>query len=71
MAQALATHEVVPDVIDSVPANVLQVTYANNIKVELGNELKPRQVKDKPTVAWDPEAGAFYTLCMTGNYLFF
>jgi len=65
MAQALATHGVVPDVIDAVPPAVLQVTYANNLKVDLGNELKPRQVKDKPTVTWDPEAGVFYTLCMT------
>ncbi|XP_034936954.1 protein D2-like isoform X2 [Chelonus insularis] len=65
MAQDLKTHQVIPDVIDNVPPSVLQVTYPNNIKVEIGKELTPTQVKDKPQVHWDAEAGAFYTLCMT------
>ncbi|XP_008554051.1 phosphatidylethanolamine-binding protein homolog F40A3.3 isoform X5 [Microplitis demolitor] len=63
--QAFKIHEVVPDVIDKPPAAVLQVNYANNVKVELGNELTPTKVKDPPTVNWDADSGSFYTLCMT------
>ena len=67
MAQALKTHGVVPDVIDTVPPAVLKVTYPNNLAVEIGKELTPTQVKDQPTVKWDAEAAAYYTLCMTGK----
>lgn len=35
------------------------------VSVNLGNVLTPTQVKDAPTVEWDAEADAFYTLCMT------
>ncbi|XP_071633584.1 protein D2 isoform X1 [Temnothorax longispinosus] len=65
MAQALQTHEVIPDVVDKVPASVLNVTYPNNLAVEIGKVLTPTLVKDQPTVQWDGEANAFYTLCMT------
>ncbi|KAL0099998.1 hypothetical protein PUN28_019467 [Cardiocondyla obscurior] len=65
MAQALQTHEVIPDVVDKVPAGVLNVTYPKNLTVEIGKVLTPTQVKDEPTVQWDGEANAFYTLCMT------
>lgn len=68
MAQALQSHEVIPDVIDKVPQSILNVTYGNNLKVEIGKELTPTQVKDKPQVQWDADADAYYTLCMTGNY---
>lgn len=67
MAQALQTHGVIPDVVDKVPANVLNVTYPNNLSVEIGKVLTPTQVKDQPTVQWDGETNAFYTLCMTGE----
>ncbi|XP_033308140.1 protein D2-like isoform X1 [Bombus bifarius] len=65
MAQALQTHGVVPDVIDKVPQNVLQVTYSNNLAIEIGKVLTPTQVKDPPSVKWDGDASVFYTLCMT------
>lgn len=35
------------------------------MKVSLGNELTPTQVKDEPAVKWDAEEGALYTLLMT------
>nr|AAP93925.1 phosphatidylethanolamine-binding protein [Branchiostoma belcheri tsingtauense] len=58
-------HGVVPDVIDAAPKGVLEVQYGGQ-KVDLGNELTPTQVKDKPTVLkWDSEPGAFYTLILT------
>lgn len=33
--------------------------------MDLGNVLTPTQVKDVPTIKWDAEEGALYTLCMT------
>ncbi|CAD6244710.1 GSCOCG00013434001-RA-CDS [Cotesia congregata] len=63
--EAFKTHEVLPDVIKTLPSSILQVTYANNVKVDLGNELTPTKVKDPPTVHWDADSGSFYTLCMT------
>lgn len=36
--------QVVPDMIDSAPANVLQVSYGPHVKVQMGNELTPTQV---------------------------
>ncbi|XP_066598716.1 protein D2-like isoform X2 [Prorops nasuta] len=65
MAEALKTHEVIPDVIDEIPASVLDVTYSGNLTVEIGKELTPTQVKDPPNVKWDADANTFYTLCMT------
>nr|XP_003705916.2 PREDICTED: 54S ribosomal protein L35, mitochondrial-like isoform X2 [Megachile rotundata] len=65
MASALKTHGVVPDVIDEVPPSVLKVSYPSNVTVDLGNVLTPTKVKDPPTVTWDADANALYTLCMT------
>lgn len=70
MVQAFQIHQVVPDVIDKLPKSILQVSYSGGLKVEVGNELTPTQVKDKPQVQWDAEAGAYYTLCMTGKINF-
>ncbi|PSN41660.1 OV-16 antigen [Blattella germanica] len=63
-------HSVVPDVIDVVPREVLQVTYGD-LSVNLGNELTPTQVKDTPTVTWNAEVGEYYLLCMIDNVNFF
>lgn len=40
----------------------MQVTYPGDVVVNLGNELRPMQTKDKPEVKWEAEKGAFYTL---------
>lgn len=40
------------------------MTFPNGVIVNLGNELTPTEVKDKPAVTWDAEKGAFYTLIM-------
>ncbi|XP_076651399.1 protein D2 isoform X1 [Halictus rubicundus] len=65
MAESLATHGVVPDVIDKAPGKILSVVYPNRISVEIGQVLTPTQVKDPPTVNWDADANVYYTLCMT------
>jgi len=60
----MEAEKVVPDVVDSVPAETLSVEYAGS-KVNLGNVLTPTIVKDPPTVDWPVEDGAYYVLCMT------
>ncbi|CAG2113077.1 unnamed protein product [Medioppia subpectinata] len=58
-------HKIVPDVLDNVPPNVIQISYPSGQTVELGNELAPKQVKHVPSLQWPAVAGALYTLCMT------
>lgn len=56
---------VVPDVIDTEPANVVEIQYGEKV-VSMGNQLTPSEVRAIPTVIqWPVEEGAFYTLCMT------
>ncbi|XP_018790299.1 PREDICTED: phosphatidylethanolamine-binding protein homolog F40A3.3-like [Bactrocera latifrons] len=55
---------IVPDIIDNKPKGLLQVTYPSGVEVELGKELTPTQVKDQPTVRWEAEDNALYTLFM-------
>uniref|UniRef100_T1GU81 Phosphatidylethanolamine-binding protein n=1 Tax=Megaselia scalaris TaxID=36166 RepID=T1GU81_MEGSC len=63
--EKMEANGVVPDVIDVAPTKSIEVTYPNNLKVSLGNELTPTQVKDQPAVKWEAEEGALYTLLMT------
>lgn len=58
-------HKVVPDVIDNVPASLLEVVYPNTAKVENGNELTPTKVKDIPSAKWPFEEESLYLLIMT------
>jgi hypothetical protein len=46
---------------------VLQVTYGR-LRVNLGNELTPTQVKDIPAVRWTADSGSYYLLVMTGLF---
>lgn len=38
--------------------------YSSGVSASLGNELTPTQVKDKPTLTWNAENDAFYTLLL-------
>lgn len=60
----MVTEGVVPDVIDDVPLDVVEVMYGNLV-VDFGNELTPLQVKNPPTLSWPVEKHALYTICMT------
>ena len=40
------------------------------LEVNLGGELKPRQVKDEPEVRWTAKDGEFFTVSMIGTLLF-
>ncbi|XP_055551536.1 protein D2-like [Wyeomyia smithii] len=59
------SHKIVPDVIPVPPEGLLQVTYPDGQRVNLGNILMPKQVKDIPEVQWVAEPNMLYTLCMT------
>lgn len=64
VAKAFKDNEVKPDVVSVSPTKLVEVTYPNGLSVNLGNELTPTQVKDKPTLKWDAETNAFYTLLL-------
>jgi len=66
LRRTMEEHNVIPDVIDSVPINVIEIKYPSKAEVKLGNELTPTQVKDLPSVIkWATEENALYTICMT------
>lgn len=58
-------HKIVPDVIDKAPPEICRVTYSCGLRAELGNVLKPIQVRDEPHVRWKICPNYFYTICMT------
>lgn len=41
--------------------------YKNGVKANLGNELTPTQVKDKPSIKWAGKENKYYTLVLTGK----
>lgn len=55
---------IVPDVISTDPSETASVTYENNIIVDGGNELKPRDVKNIPQIKWNADEDKYYTLAM-------
>lgn len=55
---------IIPDVLDQAPSNILMVTYKNQVVVDLGKELTPTEVQHQPTITWNAESNAFYTLLM-------
>lgn len=65
VAKAFKDNEVEPDVVSVSPMQLVEVTYPSGVSVNLGNELTPTQVKDKPMLKWDADPNAFYTLLLT------
>ncbi|XP_012161885.1 protein D2 isoform X2 [Ceratitis capitata] len=57
-------HKVVPDVIPVAPREFLKINY-KGVTAENGIELTPTQVAAQPTIEWNAESEAFYTLIMT------
>lgn len=51
-------------VIKEIQNILLKVSYESGVSANLGNILTPTQVKDKPTVSWEAENGAYYTLLL-------
>ncbi|KAG4070051.1 hypothetical protein HA402_013711 [Bradysia odoriphaga] len=64
--------EIIPDIIDDIALELqpINVTYpSSGVSVNLGNELRPSQVRIQPEVTWEAEIGAFYTLLMSGKLI--
>lgn len=63
--------EIVPDIFDQehMPAAMkpLIISYGSGLVVGLGNELTPSQVREAPTVEWEANDDAYFTLLMTGE----
>ncbi|XP_054157286.1 OV-16 antigen-like [Oppia nitens] len=56
---------IVPDVVDSVPNQLIKISYPSGVGVDLGNELTPFSVRNQPSIEWSIEPEAYYTLVMT------
>lgn len=57
-------HGIIPDAISIAPKETAKVTFTGSVTVNLGNELKPIQVRDIPDVTWNADDETFYTLCL-------
>lgn len=65
VAQAFEASKIVPDVIPVAPTKNIELKYPSGAIASQGNELTPTQVKDQPSVTFEAEADAFYTLVFT------
>ncbi|XP_050321984.1 putative odorant-binding protein A5 [Bactrocera neohumeralis] len=57
--------EVVPDILDEPPKELLKIEYDGGLDVGRGEEFTPTQTKDEPKLDWTAEPDAFYTIIMT------
>lgn len=64
-SEAFTTNEIVPDILDDGPKELLRVSYSSGLKLDIGSELTPTQVKDQPNVEYEGDNDAFYTLLLT------
>ncbi|PSN44467.1 OV-16 antigen [Blattella germanica] len=62
--KVMEEHEIIPDIIDVGPTQLLEVSYGN-ISLKISNELTPTQVKNQPTIHFNAEPDSYYLLVMT------
>ncbi|CDW60800.1 OV 16 antigen [Trichuris trichiura] len=60
-----AEHGVVPDVVAKAPEQLCSAKFSSGVSAELGNVLKPTQVKDPPEVHWESDSSSLHTLIVT------
>lgn len=61
---AFKKHCIVPDILSIAPSELIDVRYPGGVIVDLGKELTPTQVKDKPSVKWASKDTLYYTLAL-------
>ncbi|XP_054743510.1 putative odorant-binding protein A5 [Anastrepha obliqua] len=57
--------EVVPDVLEEPPKELLKIVYDNGLEVGKGKEFTPTQTKDEPKLDWNAEPDSYYTVVMS------
>ncbi|CAD7000148.1 unnamed protein product [Ceratitis capitata] len=57
--------EIVPDVLDEPPKELLKIEYSNGLNVVGGEELTPTETKDEPKIYWPADPATYYTVVMT------
>ncbi|XP_049879011.1 protein D3-like [Pectinophora gossypiella] len=65
VAKAFESSKIVPDVIPVAPTANIELKYPSGVQASQGNELAPTQVKDQPTVTYEADPNAYYTLVFT------
>ncbi|XP_023302379.2 protein D3-like [Lucilia cuprina] len=63
--KAMKRHEVIPDLLNEGPQEILKVTFDSGVTANMGEELTPTQVQNAPLVEWSAEKDSFYTLLFT------
>lgn len=65
LEKAMQKHCIIPDVIDTAPSQILEITFPSGAKVDQGNIIAPTEAKDIPSVKWKCDSNVFHTLCKT------
>ncbi|XP_034838238.1 protein D2-like [Maniola hyperantus] len=55
---------IVPDILTIAPTEPISIQYPSRVTVQIGRELTPTQVKDKPVVKWAAKDSEYYTLAL-------
>uniref|UniRef100_A0AC35UC03 Phosphatidylethanolamine-binding protein n=1 Tax=Rhabditophanes sp. KR3021 TaxID=114890 RepID=A0AC35UC03_9BILA len=61
VTDSFVEHQISPAIVGA-PSSKLTVSYDSGVTAELGNELTPTQVQNVPTIGYEGERDALYTL---------
>ncbi|KAH8350654.1 hypothetical protein KR067_013631 [Drosophila pandora] len=56
--------EVVPEILDEPPKELLKIKYDNAFDIEEGKTYTPKELKFQPKLDWNADSGSFYTVVM-------
>ncbi|XP_017021926.2 putative odorant-binding protein A5 [Drosophila kikkawai] len=56
--------EVMPDILDEPPKELLRIRYDNTFDIEEGKTYTPTELKFQPRLDWDADHESFYTVVM-------
>ncbi|ENN74880.1 hypothetical protein HUJ04_007282 [Dendroctonus ponderosae] len=61
---AMVKEQIVPEIVDTAPNEVAEITYPSGAKANMGKILTPTQVSGQPTIKWNSDPNSFYTIVM-------